>query len=101
MIQVQLKRCCCQTNWRCMMRIISRLDMGRAAEVAVDCASEVARRIGEMRERIPPPQGLAVASLFIAVPDDFPREVFQRPLGEDALTRPRVMQLLRDLDVLG
>jgi hypothetical protein len=77
-----------------------QLDMGRADEVAVDFAFEVAQRIGEMRERIPPPQGLAVASLFIAVPDDFPREVFQRPLGEDALTRPRVTQLLRDLDVL-
>ena len=53
-----------------------------------------------MGERIPTAQGLAVAGLFVAVADDFAREVFQRPLGKDALSRARGAQPLRDLDLL-
>jgi hypothetical protein len=53
-----------------------------------------------MGKRIPAPEGRPIAGHFVAVADDFSREVFQRPLGEDALPWTRVAQLPRDLDVL-
>jgi len=74
------------------------LDIGSAYKVAVDFAFKVAQRVGEMGDRVPTAQGLAVAGLFVAVADDFAREVFQRPLCKDTLSWARVAQLLRDLE---
>src|ERR1700675_4317166 len=47
------------------------LDIGSADEVAIDFAFEVAQRIGEMGQRVPPLQGSPVTRFLVPVPDHF------------------------------
>jgi hypothetical protein len=75
------------------------LNIGSADEVAIDFAFEVAQRIGEMGQRVPPLQGSPVTRFLVTVPDHFTRKMYQRSLSENTLSRPRVTELPRDLDV--